>query len=222
LLPQAEAAADQGDVAATRGWIQQAKDARRELGLDLSKAQAARADAAEQKALRLSVDALLGEAAVAVAEVKKNGNLNQVKLILQHARRNAELARTPFSATQENNAQGTLGQAYQAAVGWRFAQATHSADLGKVDDTMVPLNAGREMAKQGGLNFDETAAAQLIETALTNGIELEFTTAEKFAAAGDEANTFLHLDTARDDTRRLGKAFDTPRSEKILRLPPSK
>ena len=27
---------------------------------------------------------------------------------------------------------------YQAAVDWRFRQATYSADLGKVDDTVVP------------------------------------------------------------------------------------
>ncbi len=221
LLPQAEAQADLGDVEATRALIQKAKDARSQIGMKLSKAEAARADAAEQKALRLSVDVLLGKAAAAVAEVKKNGNLSKVKDYIAQARANAALAKTSLSAAQETSAASVLKQAYQAAVDWRFAQARGSASLGKVDDTIVPLNAGRELAKQGGLSFDEAAAQKLVDEALRKGIELEFTAAEKFAKAGDAVNMELHLDLARDNARRLGEKFDEKRAAKVVQMLPS-
>lgn len=221
LLPQAETKADLGDVEATRALIQKAKDARAQIGLKLAKADLARAEAAEQKALRLSVDVLLAQASAAVAEVKKNGNLSKVKDFITQARANAALAKTALSAAQETSAASLLTQAYQAAVDWRFAQARGSASLGKVDDTIVPLNAGRELAKQGGIRFDETAAQKLIDQALRNGIELEFAAAEKFAQAGDAGNTEFHLELARDNARRLGETFDEKRAAKVVKMLPS-
>ncbi len=220
LLPLAEAKADLGDVEATRALIQKAVEARAQIGMKLSKAERSRADTAEQKALRLSVDVLLAKAAAAVAEVKKNGNISKVRAFLDQARENAALAKTTFSSAQETSAKGILTQAYQAAVDWRFAQARGSAALGKVDDTTVPLNAGRELAKQGGLSFDETEAKKLTDEALTRGIELEFQAAEKFAKAGDADNTNLHLETARDNARRLGVKFDEKRAAGILKQLP--
>ena len=221
LLPLAEAKADLGDVEATRAFIQKAKDARAQVGLKLDAKESAKALAAEQKALRLSVDVLLGNAAAAVKEVKKNGNLSKVKAFITQARENAALAKLSFSSAQETSAANILAQAYQAAVDWRFGQAASSAALGKVDDTIVPLNAGRELAKQGGATFDEAAAQKLIDEALEKGIELEFSAAEKFASAGDRVNTQFHLELARDDARRLGKKFDEARAKKILKLLPA-
>lgn len=220
FLPLAEVKADLGDVDSTRALIQRAKDARAQIGLKLDSKESAKALAAEQRALRLSIDVLLGNAANAVKEVKKNGNLSKVKALITQARENATLAKLSFSSAQETSAANILTQAYQAAVDWRFAQATSSAALGKVDDTIVPLNAGRELAKQGGVSFDEAAAQKLIEEALEKGIELEFSAAEKFAGAGDRVNTEYHLDLARDDARRLGKKFDEARAKKIRKLLP--
>ncbi|MCC7345524.1 MAG: hypothetical protein IT573_11345, partial [Deltaproteobacteria bacterium] len=197
------------------------KEARAQIGLKLAKADLARAEAAEQKALRLSVDVLLAQASAAVAEVKKNGGLSKVKDFIAQARANAALAKTALSAAQETSAASLLTQAYQAAVDWRFAQARGSASLGKVDDTIVPLNAGRELAKQGGIGFDEAAAQKLIEQALRKGIELEFAAAEKFAQAGDAGNTEFHLELARDNARRLGETFDEKRAAKIVKMLPS-
>lgn len=221
LLPQAEAQADLGDVEATRALIQRAKEARAQIGLKLSKAERGRAEAAEQKALRLSVDVLLAKASAAVAEVKKNGNLSKVRDLVAQARANAVLVKTALSAAQETSVASILTQAYQAAVDWRFAQARGAAALGKVDDTIVPLNAGRELAKQGRLSFDEAAAQKLIDQALLQGIELEFEAAEKFALAGDAANMEFHLELARDNARRLGKKFDEKRAAKVRKLLPS-
>jgi len=220
FLPLAEAKADLGEVDETRALLQRARDSRTEIGHKLSKSETARADVAEKRALRLSVDILLGRALSAVAEVRKNGNLSKVKQAITQARENATLAGTSFSSAQETSAKSILSQAYQSAVDWRFGQASFSADLGKVDDTIVPLNAARELAKQGGISFDETQATKLIETALTKGIELEFTAAEGFADSGDVANTYFHLDLARDDARRLGKKFDETRAGKILKKLP--
>src|SRR5690606_14821866 len=108
LLPQAETKADLGDVEATRALIQRAKEARAQIGLKLAKADLARAEAAEQKALRLSVDVLLAQASAAVAEVKKNGGLSKVKDFIAQARANAALAKTALSAAQETSAASLL------------------------------------------------------------------------------------------------------------------
>ncbi|MCE9624992.1 MAG: hypothetical protein K8R69_06005 [Deltaproteobacteria bacterium] len=222
LLTQAEAKADLGDVDAVRDLVQKAKDARGDIKEVLDKAELARAEAAEQRALRLSVDLLLGKATSAVAEVKKNGNLSKIRAFIAQARENAALAKTSLSSAQETSVASILKQAYQAAVDWRFAQATYSAGLGKVDDTIVPLNAARDLAKQGQVSFDEAAATKLIESALTQGIELEFKVAEGFAASGDAVNTYLHLDLVRDHARRLGQKVDEKRVTKIVKLLPAK
>ena len=138
---------------------------------------------------------------------------------------NAALAKTNFSAAQETSAASILKQAYQTAVDWRFAQATNASGIGKVDDTIVPLNAARELAKQGEVFFDESAAKKLIDDALVNGKELEFVTAEGFANAGDAENTYFHLDLARDNAKRLGQKFtdkEEKRAAAILKLLPAK
>lgn len=222
LLKKAEEKADAGEVEEVRALIQKAKDARAQTGYPLSQAETIRAEAAERKALQLSVDVLLGQAAGLIPQVKRNGNLQGIRQLITRARLNAALANITLSAAQETSVQSLFTRAYRAAVDWRFAQAASSAALGKVDDTTVPLNAGRELAKQGGVNFDEAAAAELIQTALTKGLELEFTAAEKFAKAGDAENAQFHLETARDFSVRLGKKFDKLRAEKILKLLPTK
>jgi hypothetical protein len=173
-----------------------------------------------QKALQLSVDVLLRRASKQVDQVKKDGGISKVKAFLDQARANAAVIGSSLSSAQETSAGQILTQAYAAAVEWRFGQAEASADLGKVDDTVVPLNAGRELAKQGKVSFDEARAKRATETALTNGIELEFQIAEKIAAGGDREATLRHLDTARENARRVGQKFDEARAKRIVDLLP--
>jgi len=219
-LRQADLNADQGKVEATRDAIQAARDAAAETGQKLSKTQESQADASLQKALLLSVDILLKDASKAVAQVNQDGNISQVRGLIRQARENASLANASLTTAQETSVQSILDQAYDAAIAWRFKQAQSAADLGKVDDTIVPLNAGRELAKQGGRTFDEAAAKGLTDKALTGGIELELKAAEGFAKAGDKDNTYLHLELARDNWRRLKKTPDEKRIAKIVKLLP--
>lgn len=219
-LPQAQAKADVGDVEQARALIQLAKDCRAQVGRSLTKAETALADSIEQKALLLSIDVLLKRASKQVDQVKKDGSISKVRDFIAQARANATLAGTVLSAAQETSVAQTRTQAYDAAVEWRFGQAEHSADLGKVDDTIVPLNAGRELAKQGKVKFDEARAKKLSDTALTNGVELELQIAEKIANTGERDSTLRHLDLARENARRVGLKFDEARATRILALLP--
>ncbi|HEX5034862.1 MAG TPA: hypothetical protein VFW62_10300, partial [bacterium] len=214
--PWAEAKADLGEVEQARALIQTAKDCRAQVGRSLNKAETLRAEGIEHRALLLSVDVLLKRASKQVDQVKKDGGISKVRAFIDQARANAALIATPFTSAQETSAAQTLTQAYEAAVAWRFAQAESSADLGKVDDTIVPLNAGRELAKQGQVSFDESRAKQITELALSNGIELEFQIAEKIAAKRDRDGTLRHLDLARENARRVGQKFDEARAKKII------
>lgn len=215
-LPQAEAQADLGEAEEARALIQTAKDCRAQIGRSLTRAETQQAEAIMLKALQLSVDVLLKRASKQVSQVKKDGNLSKVRDFIDQARANAALIGSSFSAAQETSAAQITTQAYDAAVEWRFNQAEASADLGKVDDTIVPLNAGRELAKQGKVKFDEARAKRATETALRNGIDLEFQIAEKIAASGDREATMRHLDTARENARRVGEKFDEARAKKIV------
>ncbi|HKX11848.1 MAG TPA: hypothetical protein VJP40_01755, partial [bacterium] len=211
-LPLAEAKADLGLVEPARAFIQLAKDCRGQVGRSLTKAETQRAEAIEKKALLLSIDVLLKKAAKQIDQVKKDGGIADVKDFIHQARTHAGLIGSSLSQAQETSAAQILTQAYDAAVEWRFKQAEGSALLGKVDDTVVPLNAGRELAKQGKVSFDESRAKSALDTALTNGIELEFKIAEKIAASGDREATLRHLDTARENARRVGQKFDEARA----------
>jgi hypothetical protein len=218
LLPQAQAAAQLGQVEETRRLIQLARDFRAELGLDLNSKQEKSAQSAVQTALLASVDPMLKQAEKVLVEVKRTGDLDPIRRLLEAARENAQLAGGSFSADQEAKAANILSKAAEAAVEWRFGQAERSAKLGKVDDTLVPLNAGREFAKGAGISFDEVRATRLTRAALVNGIELSFTAAEHFAKQGDADNTFFQLDNGRDYARRLEQPFDEERAEEILKL----
>ncbi|HKY62193.1 MAG TPA: hypothetical protein VJR29_02150 [bacterium] len=215
-LPLAEDKADLGEVEQARAYLQLAKDCRAQVGRSLTKAESQRADLIELLALQNSVDVLLKRASKQVDQVKKDGSISKVRAFIDQARINAALVGSTLSPAQETSVAQILTQAYDAAVEWRFSQAENSADLGKVDDTVVPLNAGRELAKQGKVSFDEARAQRVLDTALLNGIELELQIAEKIAAKGDREATLRHLDQARENARRVKQKFDEARAKKIV------
>lgn len=220
LLPLAREAAQTGNVDETRRWIQRAKDDRAELGLTLESKQIKEAAAIEKLALQTSIDVLLKQAELEVTSVKKTGDMAPLRQFIQSARENARLTGVDFDAAQEKRVEEILSRAAQGAVDWRFNQALHSSNLGKVDDTLVPLNAAREFANLYGVKFDEFRAKRLVIQSLENGIELSFTAAEHFAKRRDVENTYFQLDNARDYARRLKQSFDEKRAEKIIDLLP--
>lgn len=220
LFAKADAKAAAGDPEAARSLIQEAKDCRAQIGRGFTSAETKRAEGIEKKALQLSIDVLLKKSSTQVDQVKKDGSLTKVRSFIDQARANAALIGSALSAAQETSVSQTLTQAYDAAVEWRFKQAEHSANLGKVDDTVVPLNAGRELAKQGQVSFDESRAKTLTDTALGKGVDLELEIAEKIASTGDREATLRHLDLARENARRAGLKFDEAKATKIMALLP--
>lgn len=218
LFAEAERASKAGDVDQVRRSVQQARDYRKVLGKPLPTNYEKLAKLLREQALLLSVDVLLGKAAQQVTTVEKKGDMTRLHAYIAEARKNARLAKITLSAAQKTSIRLILDKAFAAAIAWRFRSAEHSADLGKVDDTFVPLNEARTLAKRGGLSFDEAKAKTLVDRALTLGIDLHFKAAESFAQTKDSDNVYLHLATVRDYYRRLGKAYDVKRGKAILKI----
>ncbi len=161
---------------------------------------------------------------------RRQGNqeisVNQVRELIRQIR----LDFPQISHDQESQLQTWMAQAYAEAIQWRFHQAEVDAARGKVEDTLIPLDAAREISGQWNLErlrrgsnpiaFDETRARQLIRQALTQGITLSFQNAERFAVAGNEAETLLHLSHAAAYRQRLGQRNlnDFGRREEILSI----
>jgi len=210
-----------GQVVGFRRLASEARDAARLGGVPLNSEQEATLQSLERQAFAASANRLMDELGnrIRAAAARENEiDMDQARATLQEARVHAELSGTAWSPAQETRAVQLRREAFLANIAWRFRQAREAAALGKVDDTLVPLRAGRDMANQAGLPFDETQASDLLRQATSNGIELSFHNAECFALAHDETNARIHLETARDYCLRLQQIFPEARAREILTL----
>lgn len=220
-LAQAATPSQQGNVDATRALIQQAREASRLSSTPFTAEQNNAASLLERQAYQNAIPRLferIDQALQSAQDTHRTANVAGIRLQIQAIRDDAALSLNPLTVEQEARIRQILDRAYQIDIEWRFHQAEGGANLGKVDDTIVPLNAARELAAQHQIPFDERWADALLRLALTNGVDLSFRNAQCFALAGDEANMRLHLSHARDYSARIGQAFSESRAREAEAL----
>lgn len=218
---RAEEAATQGRVEEYRRLAAQVRDTARLSGTPFPRDSETRLQALESRAFAASANRLLDQLEPRIARARRREeeiDMDEVRITLQSSREHATLYGNPWSADQASRAERLRAQAFEANLAYRFRQAREAAAQGKVDDTLVPLRAAREMAAQAGIAFDEARAAALLHQALVNGVELSFRNAACFALSLDEPNARIHLETARDYCARLHQVFPENRAREILAL----
>ncbi len=220
-LSQAAAGAERGAVEEVRTLLQEARNAARLSGHPFSADQETRVATIERRALVQSIPLLLDaiDARTQAAEASQREiSLAELRSRQQQVRDDATLSGTSLTAAQEERMRQQLQRAYQIDVEWRFRQAADGARQGKVDDTIVPLRAARELALHAGMPFDQARAEGLIHQSLVEGVELSFRNAACFALLRDEANMRHHLEIARDYSARLGQPYPEARAQDVTRL----
>lgn len=218
---RAEEAATQGQVEEYRRLAAQVRDAARLSGTPFPRDSETRLQVLESRAFTVSATRLLDQLEPRIARARQREeeiDMDEVRITLQRSREHATLSGSPWNADQTSRAERLRAQAFEANLAYRFRQAREAAAQGKVDDTLVPLRAAREMAAQGGIVFDEARAATLLNQALINGVELSFRNAACFALSLDEPNARVHLETARDYCARLHQVFPEDRAREVLAL----
>jgi len=220
-LAEATASAARGAVEETRRLLQEARDSARLSGHPFTSEQEGNAAAIERQALLQSINPLLDalEARIQRADTEhREMSLLEVRSRQQQVRDNAGLSGIPLTAAQEERMRQLVLRAYHIDIEWRFRQAADGARQGKVDDTIVPLRAARELALHAGLPFDQRRAEDLMHQSLVEGVELSFRNAQCFALLRDEANVRHHLEIARDYSARLGQAYPEARAQEVLAM----